>query len=83
MNPPPGKKHLKIIDNTKYLMIPVRIEDFKTLDDFAERLAVGREIQNNPNIPHSQVIQAIKSERIKLQKEHNREIVNLIEQKKK
>jgi len=83
MNPPPGKKHLKIIDKTKYLMIPVRIEDFKMLDDFAEKLAVGREIQNQPNIPHSQVIQAIKTERVKLQKEHNREIINILEQKKK
>ena len=74
---------MKIIDNTKYLMIPVRFEDFKMLDDFAERLAVGREIQNNPNISHSHVIQAIKAERTKLHKEHNKEIVNFLEQKKK
>jgi len=83
VNPPPGKKHLNIIDNTKYLMIPVRFEDFKMLDDFAERLAVGREIQNSPNIPHSQVIQAIKAERMKLHKEHNQQVVNFLGQKKK
>lgn len=83
VNPPPGKKHLKIIDNTKYLMIPVRFEDFKMLDDFAERLAVGREIQNSPNIPHSHVIQAIKAERMKLHKEHNQQVVNFLGQKKK
>ena len=83
VNPPPGKKHLKIIDNTKYLMIPVRFEDFKMLDDFAERLAVGREIQNSPNIPHSHVRQAIKAERMKLHKEHNQQVVNFLGQKKK
>ena len=83
MKPPPGKKPLKLIDKTKYLMIPVRIEDFKMLDDFAEKLAVGREIQNQPNIPHPQIIQAIKTERVKLQKEHNKEIISIIDQKKK
>ena len=82
-NPPPGKKRLKLIDTTKYLMIPIRVEDFKTMDDFAEKLAISREIQDHPNIPHAQVIQETKTERIKLEREHNQEIVSYITQKKK
>ena len=63
-------------------MIPIRIEDFKAMDDFAEKLAVGREIQDHPNIPHSQVIQEVKTERIKLEREHNQAVVSFLKQKK-
>ena len=64
-------------------MIPIRVEDFKTMDDFAEKLAISREIQDHPTLPHSQVIQETKTHRIKLEKEHNAEIVNYLTQKKK
>ena len=64
-------------------MIPIRVEDFKTMDDFAEKLAISREIQDHPNVPHAQVIQETKTERIKLEREHNQEVVSLITQKKK
>lgn len=83
VNPPPRKKHFKLIDATKYLMIPIRVEDFKTMDDFAEKLAISREIQDHPTLPHSQVIQETKTHRIKLEKEHNAEIVSYLTQKKK
>ena len=64
-------------------MIPIRVEDFKTMDDFAEKLAISREIQDHPTLPHSQVIQETKTHRIKLEKEHNAEIVSYLTQKKK
>ena len=59
-------------------MIPVRIEDYELVDSLVQQLTESREIQNNPLRPHSEVIQAVKDERIKLQIEHNPEIVNLL-----
>ena len=54
-----------------------------SMDDFAEKLAISREIQDHPTLPHSQVIQETKTHRIKLEKEHNAEIVSYLTQKKK
>ena len=73
---------MKLIDTTKYLMIPIRREDFKAMDDFAEKLAVGREIQDHPIIPHSQVIQEVKTERSNLLREHNQAVVSSLKTKK-
>ena len=64
-------------------MIPVRIEDYKSIDSLVQQLTESREIQNNPLKPHAEVIQAVKDERIKLQVEHNPQIVNLLFEMKK
>ena len=79
---PVGKKPLKVKD-TKYLMIPVKIEDYESVDSLVQQLAESREIQNNPERPHSQVVEAVKEERINLQIEHNPGIVNILMERKR
>ena len=53
------------VSDRKYLLIPVRREDYKSVDQLAEQLAQGREILENPEKPHAEVIQGVKEERIR------------------
>ena len=64
-------------------MIPVRREDYKSVDQLAEQLDQGRQILDNPEKPHAEVIQGVKEERIKLMIEHNPDIVHLLAISKK
>ena len=79
---PAGLKPVNVSDR-KYLMIPVRREDYKTVDQLAEQLDQGRQILNNPEKPHAEVIQGVKEERIKLVIEHNPGILHLLANRKK
>ena len=67
----------------KYLMIPVRIEDYKHADQMASQLAQRWEFLENPDKPHAEVIQEVNEKRIKLQLEHNPGIARLLANKKK
>ena len=71
------------VSDRKYLLIPVRREDYKSVDQLAEQLAQGREILDNPEKPHDEVIQGVKDERIKLLIEHNPGILHLLANRKK
>ena len=74
---PAGKKPVDVRD-TKYLMVPVSLEDYERIDKIVQQLSENREIQKYPHRPHSQVIQAVKDERLRLQIEHNPGLVTLL-----
>ena len=71
------------VRDIKYLLVPVGIQDYESVDSLVQQLAENREIQNKPHKPHLEVIQAVKDERIKLQIEHNPQLVNLLVERKK
>ena len=71
------------VSDRKYLMIPVRREDYRSVEQLAEQLDQGREILNNPEKPHAEVIQGVKEERIKLLIEHNPGILHFLANRKK
>ena len=79
---PAGKK-LRSVSERKYLMISVRKEDFKNVDLIAGQLAQHRQILELPEKPHSQIIQSVKDERMKLFLEHNPGTIQLLSNKKK
>ena len=74
---PAGKKPVDL-SVEKYLMIPVRIEDYQHADMMASQLAQRWEFLSNPDKPHAEVIQEVNEERIKLQLEHNPGIARLL-----
>ena len=67
--PPPGKKVLKK-ESKKYIMIPVYLDDFKSMNDIAESAIIAREVQKNPSDAES-IIKNIKEERRNLMISHN------------
>ena len=79
---PRGKKPVAVSDG-KYLMIPVRVEDYKHADQLAAQLAQRWEILSNPEKPHAEVIQKVNEERIQLQIEHNPGIARFLGHRKK
>ena len=82
--PDPAPTEKKPVDSSvqKYLMIPVRIEDYKHAELMASQLAQRWEFLDNPDKPHAEVIQEVNEERIKLQLEHNPGIARLLANKK-
>ena len=64
-------------------MIPVRMEDYKNVEQLAGQMAQSWEILDNPDKPHAEVIQSVKEERMKLQLEHNPGFLHLLTNKKK
>ena len=77
---PTGKKPKEV--SVKYVMIPVRIEDYRNADQLAGQLAQRWEFLSNPEKPHAQVIQEVNDERIKLQLEHNPGIASFLANRK-
>ena len=74
---PTGKKPVAV-SVRKYVMIPVRREDYMNADQLAAQLAQRWEFLSNPEKPHAQVIQEVNDERIKLQLEHNPGIASFL-----
>lgn len=64
-------------------MIPVRVEDYKNVEQLAGQMAQSWEILEHPDKPHAEVIQSVKEERMKLQLEHNPGFLHLLANKKK
>ena len=67
--PGPGKKR---VEKDKVVMVPVHVDDFKKLNEFAEAAWVCRDIENAAEI---------KEKRRLLLKQHNKEILNDLNKK--
>ena len=80
-NHSPDKAAVRVRD-IKYLLVPVSLEDYESVDSLVQQLTENREIQNKPHKSHYEVIQAVKKERIKLLIEHNPGLENLLAEKK-
>jgi len=68
--PPPGKKAMKKTDKARYIMVPVFVEDFKSLNNIAESSLIAREVTANPSQAET-IIRRIRDERVSLMREHN------------
>jgi len=68
--PPPGKKRL---EKDKVIMVPVHVDDFKKLNEFAEAAWVCRDLENST---------AIKEKRRQLLEAHNRDLIRSLDKKK-
>ena len=68
--PPPGKKAMKKADKARYIMVPVFVEDFKSLNNIAESSLIAREVTANPSQAET-IIKRIRDERVSLMREHN------------
>ena len=77
---PPGKKIIKK-DSSKYIMIPVYVEDFASMNNIAESAIIAREVQKNPSNAES-IIENIKEERRGLMRAHNPQHVKATKKEK-
>jgi len=69
LGPPPGKKKMESV-----IMIPVHVDDFKKMNEFAEAAWVMRDRANED---------AIKERRRQLLEEHNRDLIRKLDNSKK
>ena len=67
--PPPGKKKM---EKEKVIMVPVHVDDFKKMNEFAEAAWVCRDLANSA---------AIKERRRQLLEEHNRDLIRKLDKK--
>ena len=61
---------MKKTDKARYIMVPVFVEDFKSLNNIAESSLIAREVTANPSQAET-IITRIKEERVSLMREHN------------
>ena len=65
--PPPGKKAMK---KARYIMVPVYVDDFKSINNLAESSLIAKEVTANPSQAEA-IIRKIREERVALMREHN------------
>ena len=84
--PPPGKKKL---EKEKVIMVPVHVDDFKKLNEFAEAAWVCRDLENSSAIKvkhpklHSFFLEnSFQERRRQLLEAHNRDLIRSLDKKK-
>ena len=65
--PPPGKKAMK---KAQYIMVPVYVDDFKSINNLAESSLIAKEVTANPSQAEA-IIRRIQEEQVALMREHN------------
>jgi len=73
--PPPGKR---LLEKDPVIMVPVHVDDFKKLNEFAESAWVQREVTKTPG-QAEKLMNNIKDTRRRLLNQHNRDLLKRIE----